>query len=214
MNNQSVFILGAGGHTKVLLDCLLSYDHINILGILDINVALQDQTLKGIPIFCNEQDFLQSHTPETMKLVNGIGSIALPLQRLNIFKKFKNKGFDFVSAIHSHAYIAKDVILGEGVQIMAGSIMQSGCQIGNNVIINTRASIDHDCHVGDHVHLAPGVVCCGDVIIGEGSHIGSGAVILQGITIGNNSLIAAGAVVTSHCRAFSRIAGVPAKEME
>ena len=48
---------------------------------------------------------------------------------------------------------------------MAGVVIQSGSVIGDNVIVNTNASVDHDCRIGQHVHLAPGVVVCGNVCV-------------------------------------------------
>jgi len=34
--------------------------------------------------------------------------------------------------------------IGESVQIMAGAIVQTGCVIGDNVIINASAMLDQD----------------------------------------------------------------------
>ena len=49
--------------------------------------------------------------------------------------------------------------------------------------------------------------------IGEESHIGTGAIVVQGRTIGQRCLVGAGAVVIRDISAGSRVAGVPAKEI-
>ncbi len=214
MDKQSIFVLGAGGHAKVLLDCLRLNKNIHVLGILDTEQQLHGKSILGFNVIGNENEILKKYSPIDIKLVNGIGSIQLPLLRENIFIKFKKAGFSFLNVIHPSAYIGQDALLGEGVQVFAGSIIQPGCRVGDNVIINTNASIDHDCHIGNHVHLAPGVVCCGDVTIGRGTHVGSGAIILQGTQIGDHCLIGAGAVVTHNIAAVSKVAGVPARILE
>ncbi|EKD71484.1 MAG: hypothetical protein ACD_46C00181G0049 [uncultured bacterium] len=214
MDKPSVFILGAGGHAKVLLDCLSLNKNITIRGILDINQLLHGKSILGFPVIGSEDEILKNYFLSSIQLVNGIGSVKTTSQRENIFNKFKNIGYHFLNVIHPTSYVGQEVILGEGVQVMAGSTIQAGSRIGDNVIVNTHAVVDHDCVIEDHVHLAPGVVCCGNVTIGRGTHVGSGAVILQGINIGPNCLIAAGAVVTRDVVAVSKVAGIPARIME
>ena len=212
--NISIFILGAGGHAKVLLDCLRFRNDINILGILDIDPKRVGHSILGIPVIGQEDDLLKNHSPDSVQLVNGIGSTGITNQRENIFKKFKKAGFLFFNVIHPTAYIGADVSLGEGVQLMAGCTIQPGSRIGNNVTVNTHAAIDHDCDIADHVHIAPGAICCGEVTIGQGTHLGCGAIVRQRITIGEQSLIAAGSVVIRDTISHSKVAGVPAKNME
>src|SRR5436190_2417204 len=214
MTNLNVFIIGAGGHAKVLLDCLQANKNITVLGILDINPALINKQILGIPVIGHEDEILKIYPPSSVQLVNGIGSVGLTKLREKIFNKFKNMNYNFVNIIHPTAYVGREVILNEGVQLMAGTIIQPGCHIGSNVIINTHASVDHDCFIEDNVHLAPNVTCCGEVFIGKGTHVGSGAIIRQGIEIGEHCVIAAGAVVVKDVPAGSRIAGVPARQME
>lgn len=211
--SKKIFILGAGGHTKVLLDCLQA-QNISVSGIFDVEPNQIGKTILGIPVVGIEEDLLTQYLPSQIQLVNGIGSIGRTSQRQKVFTKFKDAGYEFLNVMHGSVYIGQEVSLGEGVQLMARSTVQPGCRIGQNVILNTHASLDHDCVVGDHVHIAPGVVCCGGVSIGHGTHIGSGAVILQGIRIENNCLVAAGSIVTRDIIAGSQVCGVPAKIME
>lgn len=214
MMKVNLFVLGAGGHAKVLLDCLLDNQHVNVLGILDRNPALKGEKLLGIPVLGHEDDILKNYPVAFAQLVNGIGSIGLASPRQTIFSQFKQQGYQFFSVIHPKAYVAREVIIGEGAQLMAGVVIQPGCKIGNNVIINTHAAIDHDCEIMDHVHLAPGVTCCGNVSVGYATHVGCGAVIKQNVKIDEQCMIAAGSVVVKNVTMGSKMAGVPAKNME
>jgi UDP-perosamine 4-acetyltransferase len=207
-----VIILGAGGHAKVLIDTLLHDASINIIGILDPNPVLLGQTILGARVLGND-DEIKYYAPDSVRLVNGVGSVDLPSVRKNIFLRFKAKGYEFLTVRHPHSYIAASAVLGEGCQVMAGSVIQPGTTIGNDVVINTNVSVDHDCMLADHIHLAPGSVLSGDVRIGEECHIGARAVILQGIEIGKKCLVGAGAVVIRSIDTGSRVVGVPAKQI-
>lgn len=210
--NKLIFILGAGGHAKVLLESLRQTPGIEIGGFLEVDNQLVGTSLLGIPIY-NEEMILRNYKSETIALVNGIGSIDIPHLRAQQFITLKKMNCHFFSVIHPSCYYSADVVLSEGVQLLARSTILTGTQIGCNTIINTSASVDHDCKIGNHVHIAPGAVLSGGVEIADYCHIGVGAKIIQGIQIGKNSLIAAGAVVISDLPENSRVGGVPAKAM-
>jgi len=208
MSGLPIIVIGAGGHAKVLLDTLLNQEQ-GIIGIVDKEISTLEKELLGIRIIGTD-DFVLHYQTEKILLVNGIGSIKNTSIRKYIYDQFKEKGYSFANVIHSSAIIAKDVTLSEGVQVMAGGIIQTGSTIGPNTIINTRSSIDHDCKIGAHVHIAPGVIISGGVEIGDGVHIGTGAVLIQGIKIGSNSLVGAGSVVIRDVIAETTVIGVPA----
>jgi sugar O-acyltransferase (sialic acid O-acetyltransferase NeuD family) len=209
MRTLPVIVVGAGGHAKVLID-ILHMNHIPMIGLTDKNMKSQGKTILGVPII-GDDDLILSYSPQKIMLVNGLGSTGSTLHRQQIFTTFKDRGYGFCNVIHKSAILAKDISYGEGIQVMAGSVIQPGCVLGNNVILNTKASVDHDCVVGDHVHIAPGTTICGGVIVGEGAHVGTGSVVVQGVKIGKASIVGAGAVVTKDIPDYTLVMGVPAK---
>lgn len=206
-----VIVIGAGGHAKVIIDMLLA-SSVEIIGATDSDLQKKGNHVLGIPVIGDDEVILQ-YNPEKIFLVNGIGSIGLPVTRTQIFHRFKQLGYSFQTIIHPSAILSLEVTVGEGSQIMAGSIIQSGCQIGANSIINTAATVDHDCVIGSNVHLSPGTTLSGGVGIGDGVHIGTGAVIIQGVQIGKDSVVGAGAVVVKNVVENTKVMGVPAREV-
>lgn len=209
---KGVIVIGSGGHARVLIDTLRALRR-DIIGILDPDETRIGQSVGGVIIIGND-DKVKEYNPNEIELVNGIGSIASTEKRKAVYEKFKRAGYAFTQVIHPAATIMDDVQLGEGVQIMANAVIQTGCVIGDNTIINTGAIVDHDCVIDEHVHVAPGAVLSGGVRIGAMTHIGTSATIIQGIKIGQATIIGAGAVVVTDIPSEVKALGVPAKIIE
>ena len=131
--------------------------------------------------------------------------------RVRIANQLKNLGLVPVNICAKTAIIDKTAQLGTGVQVMRQAIVCSFVQMGNQVIINTKASIDHDCILEDGVEIAPGVILCGRVTVKKYSWICAGATVGPRVTIGENSIIGAGATVLSDVPPNSVYVGTPAR---
>lgn len=207
--SKSIYILGSGGHAKVILDIFLS-KKTDIIGLLDIKQSIEKNSVWGINIFSEE--ITTSLDPASTLLVNGVGGGVNLGPRSRLYEQFHERSFVFLSVFAPSAEISSRSNLGEGVQILHGAIIQASCEIGRNVIVNTRALIDHDCKIADHVHIAPGAILCGGVSVGEHAFIGAGAVVLPGKKIGKNAVVGAGAVVVHDVEDGQTAIGNPARK--
>lgn len=206
---SSVFILGAGGHAKVLLDTLKLCE-VPVLGLLDNDPSQKGLAIAGVKVLGGDE-ILDGVAPGEIHLVNGIGSVRHSSRRREVFNALTARGYYFAQVIHPSAIVSSGTILGEGVQIMAGAVVQTDCAIGDDVIINTCSSIDHDCQISNHVHIAPGVVLSGGVTVGENTHVGTGVVAIQSAHIGEECTIGAGAVIVRDIPSHSTAYGLPAE---
>jgi UDP-perosamine 4-acetyltransferase len=204
-------VLGGGGHAKVLISTLQILG-IKVIGIVDADNTRVGEQVLGVPIVGND-DVLDAYEATSIRLVNGLGSVGETTLRESLYLKFKGKGFLFSQVVHPTSIIASDVCLGEGVQVMAGAVIQPGTVVGDNAIINTSVTIDHDCTIGEHVHLAPRVVLSGGVTIEPSVHIGTGAVSIQNIRIGKGSVVGAGSALVNNVPQYSKVVGVPGREI-
>jgi len=197
-----MYLYGAGGHAKVVIDVLLS-QNIQVAGLFE-DTGTKD-SLNGIPVLPGIK-LTGKPLPELdAPIIVCIGSNP---DRAALVYLISN---NFGTAIHSSAIVSSSASIGEGSVVLQGAIIQAETIIGKHVIINTDASIDHESIIEDFVHISPNATLCGQVYVGEGAHIGAGATIIPGIKIGKWSTVGAGAVVIRDIPDFALAVGNPAR---
>jgi len=206
-----VILIGAGGHAGVLIEALRLLGR-NILFATDDDEGLHGNSVSGVRIAGSDGRVLEV-PPDSVGLINAVGSVTAPTARRQVFEQFVERGYRFEQVIHPTAILASSVELGEGVQVMAGAVIQASTSIGPNVLINTLACVDHDCIIEAHVHVAPGVTLSGGVHVHDTVHIGTGATVIQSIDIGRQAVVGAGAVVVRDVAAGATVLGVPARRI-
>lgn len=206
--SKPIIIIGDGRHAAVLVEILISQNR-KVIGYTSLRSG---NKLSGLP-YLGKDNVIATYGTEEIELVLGLGTVNVATHRKKIFEMFITQGYTFANVVHSSTIISPSVQVGQGVQIMAGSVLQTNVRVLENTIINTGTIIDHDCFIGKHTHIAPGTTLSGGVRIGENCHVGTGTSIIQGITIGNETLIGAGSVVVSNVGNKKKAFGVPAKEV-
>ena len=210
--DKPVIVLGAGGHAKVLVAALARLK-VRVLGLVDADPAKKNSRILDVPVLGDDSAVL-AHAPESVLLINGLGTIGPTTARRDLYDRFVARGYRFATLVDPLALIAGPVEFSHGAQVLAGAVLQPGVSLGVNCIVNTRASIDHDCVIGAHVHIAPGATLSGNVHVGDGSHIGTGASIIHDIRIGAGCIIGVGAAVVHDVPDGVTAAGVPARILD
>lgn len=213
-SNRPIYVVGCGGHAKVVLDTLAAAGR--PVAALVVQAAQLQQANElaarfAVARLMDDADLLEVGANRTALLVNGVGSIGDSGSRKRIFDQWRAVGYEFTNVIHPSAIISRLAWLGSGVQVFAGAVIQADAMLEDNVLINTGALVDHDCKIGAHTHIAPGAVLSGSVSLGACCHIGVGARIIQGLQIGAEVLVGAGAVVISDIPFHHKALGVPAR---
>jgi len=204
---DGLFIYGASGHAKVIIDAVIKEGKHRIVGIIDDDPRLWKDEFCGYPVIGGE-NVLKDEMYRGSRLILAIGDNAA---RKKLWEAIKELGYELACAVHPSAQIGRNVFIGVGTAIMANTAINSGTKIGENAIVNTGATVDHDCLIGEFTHISPGAHLAGNVEIGGLSHIGIGASIVQGVKIGKGVIIGAGAAVICDISDNVTAVGVPAK---
>jgi len=204
---KKIFIYGASGHAKVVIDIVKKLGLYDIEFLVDDNIALKGQSFFGYHVIGLKEDLLSA--PE--KSLAGLVAIGSNKARKTVFNWLQGNGYELISAIHPSTQLGQESTVGCGTVVMANATINSGSKVGDNVIINTNASVDHDCQIGNNVHIAPGATLCGGVSIGDGSFIAAGATIIPNLVIGENVTVGAGSVVLKNIPDNVTAVGNPAR---
>lgn len=173
-----MFLYGASGHAKVIID-ILKANGMEIEGLLDDNPDVTE--LMGYKVLHGVND--------VSSLIISIGNNRI---RKMIAERLETR---FEKAVHPSAIMSPSAKVGDGTVVMQGAIVQACAEIGKHCIVNTGASVDHECVLEDYVHVSPHSTLCGNVHVGEGAWIGAGTTVIPGVKIGKWSVIGAGSVV-------------------
>ncbi|AYA77608.1 acetyltransferase [Bacillus sp. Y1] len=200
-------VVGAGGHSKVILDLIRLNEKNQIIAFLDdryTSLTFKDAIYMG-PIDSANQ-LLRIH-PD-IKFIIAIGNNRI---RKDIVNRLSVQDECYATLIHPTAWISPSVTIGVGTVVMPQSVINADSYIGKHTIINTSAIIEHDNHISNYVHISPHATLTGAVKVEEGVHIGAGASVIPNIEIGEWSTIGAGATVIKSIPPSSTAVGVPAK---
>lgn len=204
-----ILIIGAGGHSKVVVDIIQLEQKYEIAGFVDNNVPVGHkvfnyEVLGGV----TEIRAIVDH----YKICGGIIAIGDNFVRSNLEAKIKElcNEFIFINCIHPMSNIAFDVKMGEGNVVMAGATINPSSEIGNHCILNTNCSIDHDNRLASFASIAPNAVTGGNVEVGKFSAIGIGATVNHNVVIGHNCIIGASSFVNKNTNPNSIYYGMPA----
>jgi len=205
---KNVFIWGAGGQGRIILDILKQNKEVKICGFIDSNKEIWGKTIDKIKIL-GGKDELQKLKKRGIKM--GFVAIGDNKIRSEIARYLNKQGFSLINVIHPKAIVAKNVLLGQNIAICMGALVATGAVIKDNVIINSGAIIEHQNIIENGAHIASGAKLAGHVIVGEKAFVGIGSTVIQYKKIGENSIIGAGAVVIKDIPNNVAAVGVPAK---
>lgn len=208
---KRVFIVGAGGHGKVVIDAMLAIGSCEIVGVIDDDEKKIGKPVLGIPVIGSSAQLPSlagKHRVRSVALAIGNNYI-----REHKFHEVKQAGLSVLSVIHPSACVSRFALLGEGIVVLAGSVINPGSVLDDNVCVNTCASIDHDNHLEHSCQVYPNAALAGGVSVGEFSYIGTGAVVVPNRKIGKFAYVGAGAVVIKDVADGVKVVGVPAHEI-
>jgi sugar O-acyltransferase (sialic acid O-acetyltransferase NeuD family) len=202
---SKLFLWGAGGHAKVVLDIARALNRFSGVEFIDENAGRAGEEFCGCRVL---------GSPEIACIGDGdflVISIGSNQARARCAGIARSRGWQLATLIHPSAVVSPSARIGAGTVVMPRAVVNAGAEIGENSIINTGALVEHDCRIGDHVHLSPGAILGGAVRVESFAHMGLGSIALPGSSIGGNAVVGAGAVVLRSVGHSQTVVGVPAR---
>jgi len=155
----------------------------------------------------------QFYPPDENKAFVAISYTQLNRVRTRLYQEAKNKGYEFVSYVSSHAFVWRNVEIGENCFIMENNVLQYAVRVGNNVVLWSGNHVGHQSVIRDNVFVSSHVVISGYCEIGENCFLGVNSCIANNVKIAKDCLIGMGAVVHKDTEERKVYVGNPAKPL-
>ncbi|WP_373020553.1 NeuD/PglB/VioB family sugar acetyltransferase [Thiomicrorhabdus sp.] len=159
---KKLLIIGAGGHGKAIAEAAQLSREYQVVGFLDDAFPELSESF-SFPVLGKIEN-----AAEFLGLVDtffvAIGNNAL---REKVTGAILSFGGQLVNVIHPAAFVSPSAQMGQGIAVMAGAIIGTEALIGDGVVVNVNASVDHHCELQEFSHLGVGVSLAGGVKIGR-----------------------------------------------
>lgn len=149
----TIVIIGAGGHGKVVLDCILAQGKYEVAGFVDDGIDI-DQTVTANYKIITTPEKIEVLKNSVDYFIVAIGNNKIREQLYTTIKKTLKPAI----VIHPAATIGMGVKIHSGCMVLSNVVINTYTGIGENTIVNSGVIIDHDCTIGNHAHLSIGSV--------------------------------------------------------
>lgn len=208
---KNLIIIGARGYGRGTYDIALSMKEYGsefvVKGYLDDKKDALNNFSDYPPILSSVEDY---QIEKDDVFICALGDVKYKKKYINIILA---KGGEFFTLVHSAASIGKNVKIGKGCIIGAGSFIDCDAVIGDFVNIQMNAVIGHDSIIGDWSMIDCFAFTGGFARIGEGVTLHTRATIIPKLEVGDYAVVNACSLCIRKVKPNSVMLGNPAKEL-
>lgn len=192
MSGRILGIWGAGGLGREVLELakIINSRSRKWAGFVFIVDDVTCREISGIEVL--EYAEAKERYGDSLEVIVGIGE---PAVREKKYVQLEADNATITTLIHPDVYVPESTQVGHGV------IIQYGCFVSCNVVIDDYVCIQPQCNIGHDAHLRKGCVVsgfsnlAGGVDVGENTYLAMSTVIRERIAVGSNTIIGMGSIV-------------------
>jgi sugar O-acyltransferase (sialic acid O-acetyltransferase NeuD family) len=209
---RELVIVGDGESAEIAYEYFTKDSPHRVVAFSVEGAHLKKKTLYDLPVVPFEE-VQKLYPPSDYAAFVAISSTHLNRLRKRLFIAAKEKGYRLVSFVSPHAFVWRNVEVGENTFIFENNVLQHHVKVGSNVVLWSGNHIGHRTVIQDHVFISSHVVISGFCEIGESSFLGVNSCLADNIKIAKDCVVGAGAVVVKHADPGQVYVGNPAKPL-
>lgn len=191
---KRVLVIGAGYGAMQVIDILLNYSDVRVVGCVDDDRALHGREIFGVPVIGSIGEI-----PDLWQAKRFDHAIIAISTSIRLRKRFYGEctalGIPMINAIDPTVKINRGAVIGSGNVICSQCHIGVAARLGENNFISAHTSIDHHNIWGSHITTGPNCATSGAVTVGDEVKFGTGIFVQPNLTIGRESIIASGAII-------------------
>ena len=213
MDKKKLVLVGAGEFAKIAYEYFTYDSDYTVVAFSVDKEFITEEKLYNCPVIPFEE--IEEQYPPC----DYVAFVAIPASKLNqlrtaFYYKMKEKGYTLATYISSHAFVWRNVKIGDNCFIFEDNTVQPFVEIGNNVILWSGNHIGHRTKIKDHCFISSHAVISGYCIISDSCFIGVNSTFNDKTSISANCIVGSGAVVTKQLKEQNTIyIGNPAKPL-
>lgn len=196
---------GAGKEVKEIAVQLQQWEEV-----IFIDDTVPPDIYKGIKRMPFEK-FKDEYTPNDAEIVISLGE---PAYKVMLRQRVEDAGYKLANVIHPTAWISPSAVMGRGITLRAGVVINADSVVEDNVTIMEYSGTGHDSIICENAQIAGGVNMGGHCRIGKNTYIAMGVMIKENMTIGDDVVIGMGSVVCRDIPDNVIAMGNPARAMK
>ena len=185
--SKRVIVIGAGGHGRSVAEAVLLLGRDELVGFVD-DGADTNAKVWTYPIL-GRTDSLNTLRAKADAVVIGIGNNTV---REKLHAKVRGAGVELLHVIHPAAFVSPTATLGPGCAVMAGAVVGTEAHLGEGVIVNCGATVDHHCRIDAFGHLGVNACMAGCSVLGHRAWMQAGSALGYGVQVQASAVLAPG----------------------
>ncbi|CAN7434715.1 acetyltransferase [Paraburkholderia hospita] len=191
---RKLVILGDSAFAEIAYEYFTHDSSYEVVAFSVEQTYLKRDRLFGLPVVPFET-LEEQFAPENHDFFAAITYGQLNRLRTRLFQAAKSRGYRPASYISSHAFVWRNVEVGEHCFVFENNVVQPFVKIGDNVVLWSGNHIGHHSVIGENCFIASHAVVSGFVTMGANCFVGVNTTFSNNVSIGKDCLFGAGAVV-------------------
>ncbi|HEY0381075.1 MAG TPA: acetyltransferase [Candidatus Elarobacter sp.] len=186
---RKLIIVGDSAFAEIAWEYFTHESHYEVVAFAVEREYLKRDSLFGTPVVAFES-LTETFDPAEHDVYVAMVYSQLNRLRTRLSKAAKAKGYGLASFVSPHAFVWRNVELGEHVFIFEDNTVQPFVKIGDNVVLWSGNHIGHHSTIGNNCFVSSHVVISGFVDVGENCFLGVNSTIANNVKIGKDCWLA------------------------
>lgn len=211
-DGSKIVLVGAGEQGEIAYEYFTHDSPHEVVGFA-VEPQFRDRDeLFELPVF-DLDEIDKRFPPDRFRAFVSVSSTHLNRVRARLYRRVKELGYTCESYVSSHAFVWRDVKVGENSFIFENNVLQYGVSVGDNVILWSGNHVGHQTAIADDVFISSHVVISGFCEIGRSCFLGVNSCFGDNIKVAADCVIGAGAVVVKDTEPAGVYVGNPARRL-
>jgi len=191
---KNLIIVGDSSFAEVAYEYFQFDSDYNVVAFSVESAYLKKTSLMQLPVVPLE-NLPQLFNPEDYYVYVAVVYSQLNQLRTRLYQKIKQLNYKLASYISKHAFIWKNVEIGEHCFIFENNVIQPFVKIGANNVLWSGNHIGHHSNIGNNCFISSHVVISGHCQINDNCFFGVNSTLADRVTIAEDCVIGAGATL-------------------